>query len=387
MLTLGWGGMFTPEHAASAETMHALTEANNAFAWDLYAQLKAEEGNLFLSPYSISAALAMTYAGTRGNTTRQMEETLHFTLGQEALPPAFYELTRHFETLRQKGSLTLNVANSLWVEQTIRLLQTFAEVTQKYYDADPFQVDFLTDPEAARTQINEWVADKTEQKIPELLHKEDVTNETTLVLTNAIYFKADWLSPFDENDTGDADFWVDANNSISVPTMRRKGSFEYTEDSFVQVAALPYTGEELYMILALPWEKDGITEFEAQLNAGTIDAWIAQLAPQKLDLALPKFTMHSRFPLLETLQTMGLTDISDFSGITNPSLPLSKIIHEAFIDVNELGTEAAASTAVSFGRSLPRYLNFYADHPFLFFIYDSTSKSILFIGRVADPSA
>ena len=380
-------GAFASECAASEETMHTLAHSNNAFAWDLYAQLKSEEGNLFFSPYSISAALAMTYAGARGATAKQMADTLHFTLDQEALPPAFHDLAHHLDTLQQNGALTLETANSLWIEQTIKLQQAFTEIIQAYYDANLFQVDFITASEACRAQINEWVANHTEHKIPALLQAGDVTQETTLVLTNAIYFKADWLNPFDEQDTREDEFWTGENSSISVPTMHLKGNFEYTEDKLAQVAVLPYAGEEFYMILALPWDKDGLAELEEQLQPGVIDAWIEGLIPQKLDLALPKFTMRSRFSLLETLQKMGFTDSSDFSGISTPSLPLTKIIHEAFIDVNEQGAEAAASTAVAFGRSLPRYLDFYADHPFLYFIYDSTSKSILFIGRVTDPSA
>ena len=385
-LLLG-AGAFMPERSASAETMHTLTQTNNAFAWDLYAQLSANEGNLFFSPYSISAALAMTYAGARGNTEEQIAETLHFTLEQEGLHPAFHELAEHFKGLQQSGSVSLQMANSLWVERTIQLLQAFVEMTRHYYDANLFQVDFATSSEACRAQINEWVADNTEQKITELLQEGDITKDTTLVLTNAIYFKADWLTPFDTKETSSDDFWIDADTAVSVPTMHFKGSFDYTENELGQVAALPYAGENLYMFIALPWDKDGITELEAQVSSDTIESWIEGFIPQKLDLALPTFTMRSRFSLLETLQSMGMTDISDFSGISTPSLPLTNIIHEAFIDVNEQGTEAAASTAVTFGRSLPRYLDFHADHPFLFFIYDSTSKSTLFIGRIADPSS
>ncbi|PID57342.1 hypothetical protein CSB45_07400 [candidate division KSB3 bacterium] len=386
-ILLAGAGAFSAERAASSETMYLLTQANNAFAWDLYDQLRLTEGNLFFSPYSISSALAMTYAGARGNTEKQIAETLHFTLGQDALHPAFYELNRHIATLGQDHANILQIANSLWVERGLQLLQAFAETGQEYYNSNLFQVDFSNAAEACRTEINKWVAEHTEQKVTELLHKGDVTRDTSLVLTNAVYFKADWLTPFDEKDTTNGDFWIAPDTRISLPMMRLKSDFEYAEDAFGQIAVLPYVGEKLYMILALPWAKDGLTALEAGLDSKTIDRWIEKLMPRKLNLTLPQFTMRSRLSLIEILREMGVTDTSNFSGMTTPPLPLADIVHEAFIDVNEHGTEAAAATAVSLGRSLPRYVEFHADHPFLYFIYDSTSKSILFIGRVSDPSA
>ena len=370
MMMLG-NGLYS-EQTAQANDMATAVKGNTAFAWNLYAQLKAEEGNLFYSPYSISTALAMTYAGARGKTAEQMADVLHFSLGQETLHPAFLSLTEHFEEITSSGKVSLNLANSMWVDYTVKLLERFREITHINYGANLFQVDFVKAWEACRQQINEWVAEKTHKKIKELLQQGDVDSETTLVLTNAIYFNGSWLHPFDEEKTNEAPFWTSPESSVTVPMMNQLGSFEYAEEENLQIVALPYEGEQLYMVILLPWEKDGLPKLEAQLNTETMMQWLTRVNPRKISVSLPKFTMRSRFYLLETLQQMGMADLSDFSGISNPSLPLTKVIHEAFVDVNEKGTEAAAATAVTFGRSMP--MSFEANHPFVFFIFDVSSK-------------
>lgn len=384
MMVLG-NGVLGTNQSAHADDMLTVVRDNTAFAWDLYAQLKAEEGNLFYSPYSISTALAMTYAGARGNTAAQMADVLHFTVGQEALHPAFSDLAEHFQEMTKAGTISLNIANSLWIDGMIVVLEEFLNMMQEYYGAHLFQVDFVKAWEACRQQINQWVAEQTNEKITELLHEGDVNSETTLVLTNAIHFKGSWLSPFKEEMTVEAPFWTSPETSLMVPTMNQLGSFEYAEKDNLQIIALPYEGKQLHMVILLPWEKDGLPKLERHINKKTMEQWFDMLKPRTLSVSIPKFTMRSRFYLLQTLEAMGLMDFSDLSGISKPSLPLTNVIHEAFVDVNEQGTEAAAATAVTLGRSMP--MSFSANHPFIFFIYDASSSSVLFIGRVVDPSA
>jgi serpin B len=378
-----------PAYAAVQKDMQSVTEGNTAFALDLYIKLGSqEEGNFFFSPYSISTALAMIYAGARSNTAEDMAKVLHFGLEQERLHAAFSELADHFAFIEDQGYVKLSVANALWIQRRFELLQAFLTLTQKYYGAAVFQLDFVTETEASRQQINRWVAEKTYEKIDELLKAGDVTPETVFVLTNAIYFKGDWLSPFKEEQTQDATFRVSSEKQVMTPMMTQKGSFEYAQDEQIQILALPYAGEELQMLIFLPKAEDGLPELEKQFDAETFQRWLSLLYEQKVRVSLPKFIMRSRFDdLLSTLGQMGMKNFSDFSGIS-PAMPqLSKIIHEAFVEVNEQGTEAAAATAVVFGRSLQRYIEFTADHPFIFLIYDASSGSVLFLGRMTDPTA
>lgn len=384
MMVLGNGVGGVNQSAHADDTLTVVSD-NTAFAWDLYAQLKAEEGNLFYSPYSISTALAMIYAGARGNTAAQMADVLHFTGGHEALHPAFSALAEHFQEMTKAETVSLNIANSLWIDGMVILLEEFLNMMQKYYAAHLFQVDFVKAWEATRQQINQWVAEQTNEKITELLHEGDVSSETTLVVTNAIYFKGSWLSPFKEEMTVEAPFWTSPETSLMVATMNQVGSFAYAEKENLQIIALPYEGEQLHMVILLPWEKDGLPKLEKHLDKKAMQRWFDMLEPRSLSVSIPKFSMRSRFDLLETLEAMGITDFSDLSGISTPALPLTKVIHEAFVDVNEQGTEAAAATAVTLGRSMP--MSFSANHPFVFFIYDASSSSVLFIGRVVDPSA
>ncbi len=372
--------------SAHADDIQTLARGNRMFAWNLYQQLRMKEGNIFCSPYSVSTALAATYAGARGSTDTQMADVLHFTLKQETLHAAFKALAAHFEKMGQQGAVTLNIANSLWIEKTFTLLQPFLELTQTYYAAKPFQVDFAKATDESRQKINAWVNEKTLKKIPELLQQGDIDLNTTLVLTNAIYFKGNWLNQFQTENTTDAPFWISLEKNISVPTMHQTGQFEYAENDMLQIAALPYVGEHLYIIVLLPNAQDGLADLEVQLTEENVQKWLDMLHPEKIAVSLPKFTMRSRFDLLRTLNMMGMQDLSNFSGISPEGISMTKVIHEAFVDVNEKGTEAAAATAVVMGRSLPRYIEFTADHPFIFFIFDTSSGSVLFLGRVMNPT-
>ncbi len=364
-----------------------LAQENAAFAFDLYAQIKTQKGNLFYSPYSISTALAIAYGGARGNTERQMAQTLHFALPQDALHPAFSALDAYFDTLNDGKNITLNVANSLWLDQSFSVLDAYHALMQKHYGANLFQVDFIEETNASRKQINEWVAEQTQKKIEELLKKGDIEAQTAAVLVNAIYFKGNWQHAFDEKLTKDAPFWVTKDEQITTPTMQQTGTFEYRETDDWQMLALPYMGEQVLMVMLLPKDNDGLQQLEAQLTLDNVMNWLQQTSPQRVKVSLPKFTMRFRIYLIETLAKLGLTSLSDFSGMSTQAVSLSKVIHEAFIAVNEQGTEAAAATAVTMSRSAPRPpAEFTANHPFIFFMVDMTTGSFLFVGRVVNPA-
>lgn len=375
-----------PAQAIDDQTL-TLAQDNATFAFDLYAKINTQEGNLFCSPYSISTALAMTYGGARGETAHQMAQTLRFTLPQEKLHAAFSELDTYFESLNDGQNIALHAANSLWLDQSLVVLDAYRALTQKYYGANLFQVDYLKQTEAARKQINGWVAEQTNKKIEELLKQGDIDAQTVAALVNAIYFKGNWLNPFDEKLTTDVPFWRSKDKPINVPTMHQTGTFEYGETDDWQMLALPYAGEKILMVIVLPKAKDGLSSLEKQLTFANVSNWLQQTSPQRVKVSLPKFTIRYRIALQETLNALGLTALSDFSGISEQAMELSKVIHEAFVDVNEQGTEAAAATAVTMGRGMPRPpAEFQADHPFMFFMVDMTTGTFLFVGRVTNPA-
>jgi serpin B len=369
-----------------------VVEGNTAFALDLYQQLRMQEGNLFFSPYSISTALAMTYAGARGDTESQMAQALHFELGQDVLHPAFAALEAHFAQIQTKGDIAMYVANSLWPQIDYTFLPAFLELCQRFYGVKVTHVNYKGDPQGARQQINAWVEEKTRDKIKELLKPRHVTPLTTLALVNAIYFKGNWASQFDPEDTDDGPFYRLAGDVVKAPMMRQTARFGYHETDGLQVLELPYVGGDLSMIVLLPQKRDGLPALEAALNLDNLALWTQRLHPTKVQVMLPRFKLSGEFDLRKTLQAMGMVDAfdaADFSGMTGQrGLVISEVVHKAFVDVNEEGTEAAAATAVLMARSIPPPTPlFRADHPFLFLLRENSTGSVLFMGRVMDPSA
>lgn len=386
------GGLYALEKA----DQEIVVEGNNMFAWELYAQLKGKEGNLFFSPCSISTALAMTYAGARGNTATQMADALHFSLSQPRLHPAFSGLIQDLAAEPERSSYQLAIANALWGQSGYEFYEKFINITKDYYDAGFKQVDFKDEQERERTRqkINLWVEDKTNNKIKELIKRGVLTSLTRLVLTNAIYFKGDWLSQFNPGQTGDSLFRLIEGEKIEVPMMNQAAEFNYAEEEALQILELPYAGDELSMVILLPKQADGLKEAENLLTAAHLKKWLSALSKQEVIVALPKFKMSSEFLLNEALKSLGMVDafsgkLADFSGISPDPVGLfiSQVIHKAFVEVNEEGTEAAAATAVAMRlQAVPKPKPvFRADHPFIFIIRDMRSDSILFLGRVVDP--
>lgn len=371
-----------------------IMKGNTAFALDLYKQLSDEADNLFFSPYSLSTALAMTYTGARGATESQMADTLHFSLPQESLHPAFADLAKHFESIQKKGDVALNIANALWIQQDFDLLDTFLQSMETYYEAKLFQVNFKQACEEVRNRINQWVEEQTQARIKNLLAPGTLDALTRLVLTNAIYFKGNWAEQFDKEATQEEPFWVTPTQSVTVPMMHKLAGFKFAELDQAQVLELPYAGEDLAMLILLPKARDGLSNLEQQLSVERVADWIAAASYREVDVFIPKFTLTSQFTLSQTLSSMGMPDAfsekADFSGMEpHKQLRITEVVHKAFVEVNEEGTEAAAATAVIVGVTSvaePQPIPvFKADHPFLFFILEKQTGSLLFMGRLANP--
>jgi serpin B len=372
----------------------ALTQGNNAFAVDLYGHLRAQPGNLFFSPESISTAFAMTYAGARGQTATQMRLVFHFTLPPDRLHLAMGALLKSMNG--SHPDYELHVADALWAEQDANFLPDFLKLMQDDYGADFHRVDFEHAPESVRGTINQWVAQETNNRIRNLIGPGVLTPSTRLVLTNAIYFKGTWLDPFLANYTETGNFYPSTKQVVQAPLMHRTGEYSYYNGDTFQELELPYKGGDLAMVVLLPKQRDGLPALEKRFTAAAADTWIGNLSPvNKVILTFPRFTMTQQFELSSTLSAMGMpqafSGAANFSGMTgHPDFTISAAIHKAFIDVNELGTEAAAATstimkATAMRAPEPMPIVFRADHPFLFLIRDTRTGEILFLGRLEDP--
>jgi serpin B len=376
----------------------SLVEGNSAFAFELYQALKGEEGNLFYSPYSISLALAMTYAGARGETAEQMADTLQFLLNQDKLHPAFNwldaELAGRGEGSKGKDGegFRLNVVNAIWGQKDYEFLSSFLDILAENYGAGLRILDFMTDTEKSRLTINDWVSDQTEGRIEDLIPQGALNELTRLVLTNAIYFNAAWAYPFDEDMTADGQFYLLDGGQVSVPMMKQTESFGYTDGEGYQAVELQYDGAELSMVILLP-EDDNLKAFEGTLNAQQVDSIIDDLKHTEVALTMPQFKFESEFNLNDILAGLGMpvafSGAADFSGMTgNRELFISDVVHKAFVAVDEAGTEAAAATAVIMElTAMPDPpVEVTIDSPFVFLIRDIETGAILFVGRVMNPS-
>jgi serpin B len=384
--------------ATLSDDAKSVVEGNNRFALDIFQQEgnATPDKNLLVSPFSISTALAMTYAGARGNTARQMADTLGFELPDDRLHPAFGELIRDLS--EERDGYDFNIANRLFGQADYPFKQPFLHITDRDYGAPLEPLDYASDPEAARVRINDWVEDQTNQKIRELLPDGILKKSTRLVLTNAIHFDGSWKHKFEEELTREESFFSNSGES-QVPMMRQLQTFPYAELPGLQMLEMPYAGDDLSLVAILPTEQNGLARLEATLTPEMLDAGLNALRDTQVNVTFPKFTFDSSFKLSDTLKAMGMTDafdpdFADLTGIVNPMderLLISDVVHKAFIDVNEEGTEAAAATAVIVIGITdcvclpPQPKEFRADHPFLFALRDRHSGSLLFLGRVVDP--
>jgi serpin B len=384
-----------PVPAADSTT---LASDNAAFAFDVYKQLVVARTNLVFSPASISIALAMTYAGAAGTTATEMAQTLHFTLPPAQLHPAFdaLDLALASRGQGQPGAdgkpMRLNIVNALWAEQTYAFKSDFLDTLAANYGAGVNLLDFLNAPEPSRLTINTWVADKTENKIQDLLPQGSVDGSTKLVLTNAVYFNAAWKNPFDPNNTYDGSFTLLDGSTVTAKFMgaHLAGTPAMQGTNFV-AASLPYADDRLSLVVVVP-DAGQFSQVESSLDATALGTLVAGLTSQQVLLSLPRFKVVTRTSLKDLLVALGMTlafTDADFSGMDGThNLFISDVIHKAFIDVAEKGTEAAAATAVvmNTGSASPTGLLVDASRPFLYFLRDQPTGAILFMGRVLDPS-
>ncbi len=373
----------------------AVLSGDDAFAWSIYGELSKQPGNLFFSPFSIESALGMTYAGARGETAKQMHDVLHVGVDDATFHAQLGGLARDLSGDKGRG-YTLYVANRQFGQEGYAFHQDYTDLLKADYGAELQPVDFAGDPEGARKQVNGWVDNVTHGTIPSLMPPSSIQSTTVLVLANAIYFKAAWTKSFDSKLTQDAPFHRADGSTVTVPMMHRSGSLKCTEPnlnpdpsvSTAEVIELPYADNEVSMLVAVPATVDGLPAMEAQLSNGWLDGEVKKLATCDMTLGLPRFTMKWHASLVPSLEDLGMTDAfqnADFSGIADESLFVQAVEHSAYVQVDEHGTTAAAATGVSVGKHAGP-LSYDVDRPFLLVIRDKLTGTLLFIGRVEDPT-
>ncbi|HXQ82039.1 MAG TPA: serpin family protein [Opitutaceae bacterium] len=383
-----------PRAGAAQPPAADAAHAGAALGADLYRLFAAREGNIVFSPYSISEALALLSAGAGGKTRQELLDTLHWTLPSDQMAAAFGAQDRQLAGAAGDGAV-LSVANGLWYQRGHEPLAAFLQAARQSYGAEVRIADFSADLPVSRHMINTWVERKTGGKITDLLPADALTPRTRLVLANAVYFKGRWERPFDAQRTVPAAFFTAAGESVMAPTMARTAQFRTRRADGCDLLDLPYAGGRLSMVIVLPEARDGLPALEEHLSAAGLSLWLESLdqaAPAELGVTLPRFKMAFAAELTKALSRLGLATAfvpgaADFSPINGRNdLYVSNVLHKAFIDVNEEGTEAAAATGVVVVKSaavLPR--KFLVDHPFLFLIRDASTGSLLFLGRIVDP--
>jgi serpin B len=372
----------TPEAVAA--------QSNNGFAIDIYPRFAETKGNFCFSPYSAESALAMAWAGARGETARQMTRVLHLGEDRATVHEDFGAL---MAKLNSEKAYQLFVANSIWCQQGFPLRSEFLKIVRDQYGAVLNQVDFQGAPEAARQQINDWVTKATWNKIEDIVPKNTIDGSTRLLLADAIYFKAPWHDQFHKEGTKMAAFHGGSGHAEDVPMMHLQSIFSYGESKTLQVLDLPYASRKISMILFLPKDVNGLGELERSLTDISMTQMLAWVKPQEVNVFLPRFKFSTALKLGDTLQAMGMTDafspdFAKFSGMAEEPLFIGAVLQKAYIDVNEDGTEAAAATVMTMAEGAaptPPPLVFRADRPFMFLIRHNDTGAILFMGRVTEP--
>ncbi len=377
------------------EDVRPVVEANNRFCISLYQNLCAHDAdNLFFSPFSISMAMAVVFEGARDLTAGEMVDVLHFPEDARIRQGSFLALYQQIN--KKDAKYELNTANALWVQKNYSLLPGYLQIVRDYYSGYATNVDFIGATEQAREKINNWVEEKTKNKIKNLFPPGSLNPDSRLVITNAIYFKGNWVKQFDKELTMEEPFWIDRDNHVMAPMMRQVGPesrFNYAKTDGLELLEMPYEGDGLSMLILLP-EMGALKSVENSLTPKKLDEFKDQLVMQRVDVYIPKFTVKTKYELNQHLIEMGMPNAfcahADFSGISgSKELFIQTVVHQAFVDVNEEGTEAAAATGIVVGITSvgPAIPVFRADRPFIFIIQDRQSGNILFIGRVMKPEA
>jgi len=387
--------VFTPadDTNATAEGVDQLVESLNDFSFEFYKEIiESEEGNVFFSPYSIFVALSMAYEGAGGNTSDQMQSILNVLQNDSTTLGSFGRL---YNLLNQnQDGYTINTANAFWAHQDYKFLDEYLGLLQNFYMAEANELDFAKNVEAADI-INSWIEDQTNDKIKDMIDPSILSDYTKLVLTNAIYFKGLWSNPFNPDNTYVADFNLATDETVDVNMMKsdsENSDYNYTETDDLKILELPYSGNELSMILILPKENN-ISAAESALDAENLASWKVSLFGQEVDVEIPKFKFEKKYTLNDLLIEMGMVEafqpgIADLSKMDGThDLFISKVLHQSFVEVNEEGTEAAAATVVTVElTAVLDPIEFIADHPFVFLIQHKSTGAILFMGKVMDPT-
>ncbi len=395
-------GVAPAQETPLEDSIHALVHGNSTFAYKLYDKLKKEQGNLFFSPYCISEALAIPYAGARAGTLSQMQATLHYLPREENLDRAFAELNRRFSKPWMQGpnEVRLLMANGLFVQRNFQLEADFLESVKRTFGLVVKPADFIHNADAARLNINDWVRETTQGRIPTIVNRGDVGADTRLVVISSIFLKAVWQFPFDEALTTPAPFFTDPATTISVPMMHLSKRLRVLQHPQFTLLELPYSTNpvatsQFDLLVLLPTATGGLSQVEDLLAAGDLEEWMRSMQADQVVVSLPRFKFTSSIDLVEPLKLMGMpaafSDLADFTGIfAGGGLFINKALHKAYVAVDEKGTEAVAATAVSINMtSMPQEkppVVFKADHPFIFVIVERTTGTILFMGRFSVPS-
>lgn len=380
-------------NAESAEDYN-IAAANNAFAFDMYSGIvNTSEGNMFFSPYSIFTAMAMCYDGAESTTKEEMSNVFYFPLNKNVLEISLREMIEQINS--DNENYELETANALWIQQSFPVKEQYISNVETYYYGNVTNLDFVSQPEESKEEINNWVAEKTNDKIKDPISDGVINEYTRLIITNAVYFNGKWLTEFNEGSTRKRDFYISEDDDINVETMYTKQYFSYSESSDAKMLELPYKGDNLCMYVVLPTEND-IEFFESSFSVSDYEDLKSDMDSEyEVKTWLPKFKFESRTELSDQLIRMGVRDAfsdqnADLSGISDEYLKISKVLHQAFVDVQEKGTEAAAATEVIVEdeavdvEPIPER-EFRADHPFMFFIEDKRTGCILFMGKVESP--
>ena len=390
-----------PESKPKLSDIKNVVDANNQFALDYYSKLKSKDsGNIFFSPFSISSAFVMTYEGAKSETAEEMRSVFYFpedsNLRRTEYASIFDELNKGDKKYK------LSSANALWAQQDYQFSKDYFDNVEKYYSGKATNLDFKKDPEGSRITINSWVENQTNEKIKDLIPSGLINTMTKLVLTNAIYFKGEWVKQFNKNDTKEENFRTSNGGAVKAQMMQRtddEAIFNYAENSNLQILEMPYSGNELSILLLLP-KNDNLTKLESILSTKNISDWKKNLEEQRVKIYIPKFKFETKYFMADDLKEMGMplafSDSADFFGMTasgKKDLKIDEAIHQAFVEVNEEGTEAAAATAVTMAplsvagpQKEPKIPIFRADHPFIFLIQQKSTGNILFMGRVVNPN-
>ena len=414
----GWGDIFIPTADDSGATIQGVNEvvkANNQFAINLYSQINKESNkNIFFSPWSISVAVAMTYEGARGETANEIQNVFHFPVDENSRRSSYAKVLNTLN--KASGKYKLSTANAIWLQKDYPFLKDYKDTISRYYLGEVKNLDFVNNPSGASSDINSWVSKNTNNKIKDIVSPDMFDDLTRAVLTNAIYFKGKWVHQFDRDDTKPEDFTLESGAKIKVPMMRLTDEnldFDYAESDGVQILEMPYQGDKISMLVLLPrtditdpmlqrrFERErikpqtsDIARLESILTEEKLQEWRNKLKPETVYIYMPKYTLETSYSLSDYLKNMGMNlpftwPGADFSGIDGTDmLYIDKVLHKAYIDVYEKGTEATAATAISMGlgAAIPRYVVFRADHPFIFLIQEKETGNILFMGKVIDPT-